>query len=328
MKNEDIKISVIIPVYNVEKYLRQCVDSVLNQTYKNIEIILIDDGSTDSCPAICDAYALKDSRVKVVHKKNGGLSSARNAGIRISTGDYLMFVDSDDFWSQQNVLNELKNTMTDSCADVICFGYKEYFEQTQTYRKEMQFPDSLNDLKDNELLQQMLASGIYISSSWCKVVSSKLVNEHNLFFNEGITSEDIDWSARLLVYAKKIVVYPNSFYIYRQREDSIVHTIKYENLEMLADNIKRCIGYVKGISDDNFLRLYYNYVSYQYISFLRVAILCESDKRTKVLFKSMKEYRWLLKYHLNKKVKIIYWFDKLLGYNLMHKALKFYSKVI
>lgn len=97
MKNEDIKISVIIPVYNVEKYLRQCVDSIINQTYKNIEIILIDDGSTDSCPVICDEYAVKDDRIKVIHKKNAGVSAARNDGLKEITGDYVTYVDSDDW---------------------------------------------------------------------------------------------------------------------------------------------------------------------------------------------------------------------------------------
>lgn len=96
---------------------------------------------------------------------------------------------------------------------------------------------------------------------------------------------------------------------------------------MLADNIIRCLDYSKDIKDAKLLKLYYNYVSYQYISFLRVALLCESDRRTKPLFKEMKQYRWLLNYHLNRKVKIVYYFNKFLGYNLMFKALKLYTKV-
>ena len=91
------KVSIVVPIYNVEKYLEQCIDSIINQTLKDIEIILVDDGSPDNCPQICDDYAKKDSRIKVVHKKNGGLSSARNAGIEVATGDYIGFVDSDDY---------------------------------------------------------------------------------------------------------------------------------------------------------------------------------------------------------------------------------------
>ena len=91
------KISVIVPVYNVENYLRRCVDSIINQTYKNLEIILVDDGSPDNCPVICDEYAQKDSRIKVIHKENGGLSSARNCGMDMATGEYIGFVDGDDW---------------------------------------------------------------------------------------------------------------------------------------------------------------------------------------------------------------------------------------
>ena len=103
------KVSVIIPVYKVEAYLSRCVDTVINQTLKELEIILVDDGSPDNCPAICDEYALKDERIKVVHKTNGGLSSARNAGLRIATGEYIFFLDSDD-WLELDGMELLYNT--------------------------------------------------------------------------------------------------------------------------------------------------------------------------------------------------------------------------
>ena len=99
-------VSIIIPIYNVEQYLRRCVDSVLQQTLENIEIILVDDGSPDNCPLICDQYKAQDNRVKVVHKKNGGLSSARNAGLKIATGEYILFLDSDD-WIEPETAEEL-----------------------------------------------------------------------------------------------------------------------------------------------------------------------------------------------------------------------------
>ena len=101
-------VSVIVPIYNVEKYLEKCIESIVNQTYKNLEIILVDDGSPDNCPAICDEWAQKDSRIKVIHKKNGGLSSARNAGLEVSNGEYISFVDSDD-WLDENTFEEVYN---------------------------------------------------------------------------------------------------------------------------------------------------------------------------------------------------------------------------
>ena len=103
-------ISVIVPIYNVEKYLARCVDSIVNQTYKNLEIILVDDGSPDRCPQMCDDYAEKDSRIKVVHKKNGGLSDARNAGMAVATGEYISFIDSDD-WIETSMFELLLNNI-------------------------------------------------------------------------------------------------------------------------------------------------------------------------------------------------------------------------
>lgn len=318
-------ISVIIPVYNVDKYINQCVNSVLFQQHKNIEIILIDDGSTDTSSEICEKYINMDSRICLVHKTNGGLSSARNVGINYATGDYLIFLDSDDFWNDKSALNNLLK-INDEEVDLICFGYREYVDGKGQIDRGIDFSEFKNK-EDNSLrlLEEMLRCGIYTSSAWCKVVKRDLFTKHNLLFCEGIVSEDIDWSARLLLSANSIAVYCNSFYCYRQRSDSIVHNLKYENLEMLANNVIKCIKLGEEIESKEFEDLYYNYVSYQYITFLRVSLFCEDDSRTKILVKKMKTYKWLLNYHLNKKVKVIYWFNRLLGFNLMLKCLKIYS---
>ena len=116
-------ISIIVPIYNVEVYIRNCVDSILGQSYENIEIILVDDGSPDNCGDICDEYGSKDKRIKVIHKKNGGLSSARNAGIDIATGDYLGFIDSDD-WIESDMYESLYTALTSHKADIsVCGRY-------------------------------------------------------------------------------------------------------------------------------------------------------------------------------------------------------------
>lgn len=116
-------ISVIVPIYNVEKYLVRCVDSIVNQTYKNLEIILVDDGSPDRCPQMCDDYAEKDSRIKVVHKKNGGLSDARNAGMAVATGEYISFIDSDD-WIETSMFELLLNNIFQYDCEISCGGIK------------------------------------------------------------------------------------------------------------------------------------------------------------------------------------------------------------
>ena len=127
----DEKISIISPVYNVEDYLKDCVESILNQTYKNIELILIDDGSTDNSGKICDEYASKDNRVKIVHKKNGGLSSARNAGLDIATGDYIFFVDSDDFLYKNSVIEKIIKATNGGTKDLILLPYIKWYSESK-----------------------------------------------------------------------------------------------------------------------------------------------------------------------------------------------------
>ena len=117
-------ISVIIPVYKVEPYLRQCVDSILSQTYTNLEVILVDDGSSDHCPAICDSYATQDSRVRVIHKTNGGLSDARNAALEVCTGDYIAFVDSDD-WIEPEMYTDMMDLMQKQKLDIVFCTVRE-----------------------------------------------------------------------------------------------------------------------------------------------------------------------------------------------------------
>lgn len=127
-------ISIVVPVYNVEAYLEQCVDSVLNQTYRNIEVILVDDGSPDNCPRMCDEYAKKDHRVKVIHKTNGGLSDARNAGVRIATGDYIGFVDSDD-WIDADMYETLLKLAEDTGAQIAEIGVKFCYPEKTVFQK-------------------------------------------------------------------------------------------------------------------------------------------------------------------------------------------------
>lgn len=127
-----MKISVIIPVYNTEKYLKECVESVLAQTYHNLEILLINDGATDSSPQICESYAKQDVRIKLIHKENGGLSDTRNTGIKQCSGDYVLFLDSDDYWDDPKMVEKLANQMQQYPVDILNFRYKKIYGRYQT----------------------------------------------------------------------------------------------------------------------------------------------------------------------------------------------------
>ena len=212
------KITVIIPVYNVELYLRRCVDSVLNQTYDNLEIVLVDDGSPDGCPAICDEYAQKDSRVEVIHKKNGGLSSARNAALDSQfKGDYITFVDSDD-WIAPDTYEYCTKTMEENDADIIQFGYmttKEYTFETNI-KKEV-----IETYTDKDILKYYLLSTYKTGSySVCRCLFPRHAIGKNRF-REGKINEDIDFKFKVLKNTEKLVVSNLVKYFYYQHGETI-----------------------------------------------------------------------------------------------------------
>lgn len=207
------KISVIIPVFNVENYLRQCVDSVLRQTYKNLEIILVDDGSPDRSPQICDEYAKKDKRIKVIHKKNGGLASARNAGIDIAGGDFIGFVDSDDFIAA-DMYEILLDSMV-SCHAQIAVCYKTNNEnKLQVGRGKILEMDRKNALKKMVL-------GLEFGSHACDKLFKADVFRQNIRFPEGKTYEDLYTIYRWVNNSEKIVLCRVNKYYYRPNPDSI-----------------------------------------------------------------------------------------------------------
>ncbi len=205
-------ISIIVPVYKVEQYLHTCVDSVLMQTYTNWELILVDDGSPDNCPTICDKYAAQDNRIKVIHKENGGLSSARNSGLNISTGDYISFLDSDDFW-HKDYLAILLN---------ICIKYDADIAQCNFIRgTEILFPviEKKNKLKifDNH--------SIFLKG-YAKIIVCAKLYKRQLFdgirMPEGKINEDDYTTWKLYFKAKKILVTDQALYYYTVNKNSIM----------------------------------------------------------------------------------------------------------
>lgn len=208
-------ISVIIPVYNVERYLNQCIDSVVSQTYHNLEIILVDDGSSDNSGEICDKYAAKDNRIVVIHKTNGGLSDARNAGIKIAKGKYIGFVDSDD-WIDSEMYDQLMTSISNSNSDIaICGLYREYLNKT-----------AYNEILDCGSFSSQVALGKLIDNTdihdhaCTKLFKTELWN--NIEFPVGKYYEDILTTYKLFAKAKKVSAIKNCLYHYRQRQGSIV----------------------------------------------------------------------------------------------------------
>lgn len=212
------KVSVIIPVYNVEKYLRRCVDSVLAQTYKNLEVILVDDGSPDGCPQICDEYATRDSRVTALHKKNGGQSSARNAALDCPlTGDYVTFVDSDD-WIAPDTYEYAISIIEKHQAQAMQFDVKLTSDEAS---KPDETTEDIKVLKDKEILEYYLDSSTRRSggfSVWRCVFDAPTAKRYR--FREGKINEDIDWKYKILRDCQTWVVSNQQKYFYWQGGES------------------------------------------------------------------------------------------------------------
>lgn len=206
------KISIIVPIYNVEKYLRNCIDSVLYQTYPNWELILVDDGSPDNCPAICDEYASKDNRIKVIHKGNGGLSSARNAALNIINGGYVFFIDSDDF-IHPDTLKDCIELSQKNDADIVQFSYLQ--------GKDGSFP---NITKSKEI-KYFDNHSIFYSRIQKTIIWNKLYKSHlweNIRMPEGKINED-DATTWKLYYSSKSIIFTNTpYYYYRINPTSIM----------------------------------------------------------------------------------------------------------
>ena len=219
MKNK-VLVSVIIPVYNVEKYLNRCVKSILEQTYKDLEIILIDDGSKDSSGDICDQLGKKDSRIRIIHKINGGLSSARNVGINEANGEYILFVDSDDWIALDTVEYCLKLIKQyNSEVDIIQYGVAETDTDKMKYRNAKEF---VKVLVGKEILDFLMIKSTktdtYFSACRC-LYRTSIVKK--VMFTEGKINEDISWKYRVLSHAKIMLDSNQIKYFYFQNTGSI-----------------------------------------------------------------------------------------------------------
>ena len=212
-------ISVIIPVYNVEKYLEECLRSVIAQTYSHLEIILVNDGSTDSSPEICDAYAQKDSRIKVVHKVNGGLSDARNFGLRRAGGDFIAFVDSDDQLSS-HFCEKLLSTLLEHEADIAECDFIKFANPEDIDSDIKGGNDNIEIFNTEKALEELIKERQFKQVVWNKMYRKKVIG--NFEFPVGKLNEDEFWTYKVFGNAKRIAKIYDSMYFYRQQSNSIM----------------------------------------------------------------------------------------------------------
>lgn len=265
-------VSVIVPIYNVEKYLCACIESILNQTYSDLQIILVDDGSPDRCGEICDEYAQKDKRIEVIHKENGGLGYARNSGLELARGEYVIFIDSDD-WIDSNHIETLITTAHKTNADVVIHGFQKCTDDGKVLVKEelIQHGEFFNVVKD--VLYPMIASGVDSPadrtlpvSTWCKMYRLAIIKDNGLqFVNEKeCISEDIMFNLSYFPCCKRAVICGEYGYNYRYNPDSISNAYNTKRTERMYEFYRRIMDWGTSFSpsdQDLKLRLYRCYIT-------------------------------------------------------------------
>lgn len=234
-------VSIVVPIYGVEKYLKKCVDSLLNQTHQDLDIILVDDGSPDLCPEICDEYAKLDKRIRVIHKKNGGLSSARNAGINAALGDYICFIDSDDYVSENFVETLYFELIKHNCDYVACnfdYIYNEEGKGVLLYN----FKNK--NFENEEIIDNLFGKyNLMLTIACNKLYKKSLFNK--VKYTEGIIHEDEDIAYRIAEKCKRVRIINNVLYHYFQRMGSITNNRNVEKKEIMIEIARKRYQYIK-----------------------------------------------------------------------------------
>ena len=233
-------ISIVVPIYNVEKYLPQCIDSILNQSFKDFELILVDDGSTDNCLKICEDYKKLDKRVIVIHKENGGLSSARNAGIKVSRGKYIAFIDSDDF-IHKDMYKVLYNNLKNNNLDISICNYTRVNENSLLNDNESNKLSKISKYNNIEALNELYTDNrLIFTVVWNKLYRRDIFE--NIVFDYGKSDEDEFIIHKILYKGLNIGYVDKDLYFYRIREDSITGSVfnikRLDKLEALSNRIK------------------------------------------------------------------------------------------
>lgn len=268
-----MKISVIIPIYKVEPYLRKCLDSVVNQTYKNLEIILIDDGSPDNCGKICDEYAERDERIIVIHKENGGLSAARNDGLKLATGQWISFVDPDD-WCELDMYEKSMSKAIETSADIVIFSPYQNSKHNEERIHAFSTDFVTEDRKIIAQLQLSALNECYTPFSqdhrwgqglpWDKLYKSSVIRDNHLTFSEKVrANEDIIFNILAFQHVTRVAFFDSALYHWRMNPSSIGHKYTPDRAEVDLEiyQVMEDIGNAYGLSEEYFQAIYLKTIS-------------------------------------------------------------------
>ncbi|WP_416326820.1 glycosyltransferase family 2 protein [[Eubacterium] hominis] len=288
-------ISIIVPVYKVENELERCIKSLIKQTYEKIEIILVDDGSPDNCPRICDSYAKKDNRIKVIHKKNGGLSDARNYGLNEASGDYILYVDSDDYL-ELDACEQLAKGIT-SDVDFIVGAMKKVVGDKESYlRRSDILPNRVYSAKEFAIAS--IKNNEWFAGASFNLYNRKFLLDNELFFKVGYMFEDHQMLPRLYLAANNIIYIDYPFYNYIIREESITTSPNSpEKIKMILDIYNEWMDLIGKIND-------YEYQRYLYGALVKYYLYNARNKKFIGWQIKGLDFKFSFKYALNLKEKL------------------------
>lgn len=310
-------ISFIIPVYNVEKYVEKCVESILNQIEADVELILVDDGSTDSSGEICDFLEKNNNIVKVVHKKNGGLASARNEGLKYAEGEYIAFIDSDDYIADDS-LKGLVGLVKKTDVDVCFLKVRKVYEDGTSYDLgECIEKKYVNGKEKNDILKYLSTRPKFPGSAWGKIYRRQFLVDNKLHFPyESRRSEDLSFSYDAIRLAEKYDVYDKDFYMYRQgRMGSITaskltqQTFKDLNMFIEESILKSTVNQTEKSKGDKYLM---SFVAYEYANLMYGYSNMELEDKNAV-YELLNKNKWVLKFSNTLRIRGIYILLRILG---------------
>jgi glycosyltransferase involved in cell wall biosynthesis len=325
------KISIVIPMYNAGHLIEECLTSIANQTYRNYEVFIIDDGSSDNSPELVSNFSKSNQNFNYVLIKNGGANNARNVGLNYCTGDYVIFVDQDDFFTSKNVFQELieifKNLPE---TDFIIYKYVEYFQKSNIYKKRPDFGKLAVDEKRTtfDQLYSFVSNGNIPISPWDKIFNRQFLINKNINFPVGLIAGDINWFIELIEKSNNIVVLNAEYYAYRRQvSSSLTNSFSLKSflnfLEIIEDESAR----LKNKEKDNFTELFCSFLAYEYSILLGL-----SSNLNKVEFEKyhdrIKALKWLFKFDINKKVRKVKLLINLVGIRITSKILSFYIRTV
>lgn len=323
----DYKISIVVPVYNVAKYLNECVQSILTQSYAEFELILVDDGSKDESGTICDKYAQIDSRVQVIHKVNGGLSDARNVGTQQAQGDYIVYIDSDDYICDPDFLKKI-NERANSDFDVICYKFKKYFDEKKIF-VECSFTCPNIDKRDtlSGRIDEMVRRDAFYCSAWSKAIRLNILKDNNIRFEKGLLGEDQEWYYHVLAKIHSITYIDEAVLVYRQRANSITSSWKMKNLTDCIYVVNKWYHQIpEEIIEEDYKTALLNSVAKLYCNLL-IAYTGFRDSEKNKYYSKLQDMQELLQYHVNPRVNMFYKVYRLVGFSGLMVALKIICKL-